>query len=57
MHAVRPRRYVHPAVLAVLRIVFRYSETRDAYVLRLIGNRYGPVLKPSDPAPRAASGR
>jgi hypothetical protein len=39
---------VHPAVLWVLRPVFRYSETREAYVLRVIGNRRGPVLRPSD---------
>jgi hypothetical protein len=44
--AARERRYVRPALLVALRPVFRYSETRGAYVLRLIGNRFGPVLKP-----------
>jgi hypothetical protein len=42
---VRRRRYVSKALLAGLKPVFRHSETRDAYVLRLVGNRFGPVLK------------
>ena len=44
-HQARPRHYLPPAVLAVLRSLFRYSEGRDAYVLRLVGHRAGPVLK------------
>jgi hypothetical protein len=28
-----------------LSALFRYSAGRDAYVLRGIGNRFGPVLK------------
>jgi hypothetical protein len=28
---------------------FRYSSTRDAYVLRGIGNRFGPVLQTRQP--------
>ncbi len=44
--AARQRRYVSPALLAALRPLLRYSETRQAYVLRLVGNRFGPVLKP-----------
>ena len=43
--AARERRYVRPALLVALRPAFRYSETRGAYVLRLVGNRFGPVLK------------
>ena len=30
--------------MAMLRPLFRYSPTRDAYVLRLIGKSAGPVL-------------
>ena len=41
----RPRRYVAPWALAMLRPVMRHSSTRDAYVLRLVGNRWGPVVR------------
>lgn len=41
----RPRRQLHPALLGVLRPLLRYSESRNAYVLRLVGNRIGPVLR------------
>ncbi len=41
----RPRRYVSPRLMALLGPVLRYSSTRDAYVLRAIGNRVGPVLR------------
>jgi hypothetical protein len=45
-HKPRPRRTVSPRRLRMLRVVgFRYSASRDAYVLRLIGNRLGPVYK------------
>ena len=44
--APRRRHYVSPALLVGLSPLFRYSDTRDAYVMRLVGNRYGPVLKP-----------
>jgi hypothetical protein len=40
----RPRHEVHHAALLLLRPVFRYSRFRDAYVLRGVGNRMGPVL-------------
>jgi hypothetical protein len=43
----RRRRHVAPALLSALRPLFRYSATRDAHVLRLVGNRIGPVLKPT----------
>jgi hypothetical protein len=48
----RKRRYVSPALLSILRLVFRRSDSRDAYVLRLVGNRRGPVLKPAHQDPR-----
>ncbi|MCW3032210.1 MAG: hypothetical protein QOK19_483 [Solirubrobacteraceae bacterium] len=41
----RPRRYVAPRWLAIGRPLLRYSEPRDAYVLRLVGRKWGPVLK------------
>lgn len=43
---VRPRRYLARHWLLVLRPVFRYSATRDAFVLRFLGNSTGPVLRP-----------
>jgi hypothetical protein len=43
----RPRTFVHPALLSVARVAFRHSFTRDAYVLRGVGDRHGPVLKRS----------
>jgi hypothetical protein len=33
--------------LIALKPFFRHSYSRDAYVLRLVGNRFGPVLVPS----------
>ena len=42
----RPRRQVRPATLRLARILgFRFDEGRDAYVLRLVGRRFGPVLR------------
>jgi hypothetical protein len=41
----RPRHYVSPRLLTVLLPLFRYSLTRDAYVLRLLGQHAGPVLR------------
>jgi hypothetical protein len=41
----RPRRYVAPRWLSLLGPVLRYSGSRDAYVLRAVGNRLGPVLR------------
>jgi len=41
----RPRHYVSPLALAAMRPILRFSEGRDAYVLRLAGNRAGPVLR------------
>ncbi len=41
----RPRRYVRSGLLTVAFPLFRYSMTRDAYVLRLVGQRFGPVLR------------
>lgn len=41
----RPRRYVARQWLLLMRPVLRYSTVRDAYVLRLVGRRTGPVLR------------
>jgi hypothetical protein len=41
----RPRRYVAEHWLLLLKPVLRYSTTRDAFVLRGIGNSRGPVLR------------
>jgi hypothetical protein len=46
----RPRHRVHPVVLALLRPALRYSYTREAYVLRGVGNQRGPVFVRDAPA-------
>lgn len=60
----RPRRPISPKLVWLLRIGgFRYSHSRDAYVLRGIGNDFGPVFKvrvaplmaDSEPRPGAES--
>ncbi|HEV3070498.1 MAG TPA: hypothetical protein VGY76_03620 [Solirubrobacteraceae bacterium] len=43
--AVRPRRYVARGWLLIFRPILRYSATRDAYVLRAVGSKRGPVLR------------
>lgn len=57
----RPRRHISSRTMVIARLAgFRYSRHREAYVLRLVGNRFGPVLKtiPSgihQPSPRRHS--
>jgi hypothetical protein len=51
----RPRRYVAPHWLLLVRPLFRYSTTRDAFVLRAVGNSTGPVLRPDRRSRRAGS--
>jgi hypothetical protein len=41
----RRRRYVPSYALVIMRPLLRYSQTRDAYVLRIVGRRKGPVLR------------
>ena len=41
----RPRHYVARHWITIGRPVFRFSEHRDAYVLRLVGRKWGPVLR------------
>jgi len=44
VHSPRPRRSVSAATVTLLWPLFRYSPIRDAYILRAIGGRRGPVL-------------
>jgi hypothetical protein len=47
---------VRPATLRLARILgFRYDRGRHAYVLRLIGGRFGPVLRTTPPVDSAAA--
>ena len=46
VRASRPRRFVSRGAIVLLRPFFRFSSSRDAYVLRLIGDTHGPVLRP-----------
>ena len=41
----RPRRYLARHWLVLMRPVLRYSVSRDAYVLRGLGARVGPVVR------------
>jgi hypothetical protein len=41
----RPRRYVAQRWIAIGRPVLRYSQPRDAYVFRIVGRKWGPVLR------------
>lgn len=41
----RPRRYVARHWLMLARPLLRYSDSRNAYILRLVGRRWGPVLR------------
>jgi hypothetical protein len=42
---LRTRRYVARQWLTLLKPLFRYSYSRDAYVLRGVGRSMGPVLR------------
>lgn len=42
----RPRRYVPSLLVRALLPALRFSSSRDAYVLRGVGNHLGPVLRP-----------
>lgn len=54
MRTPRPRTPVSRRRLLLARVLFRYSYSRDAYVLRLVGNSRGPVLVPEAPQARSA---
>jgi hypothetical protein len=42
----RERRYVSPASILLRRPFLRYDMSRSAYVLRVVGEHRGPVLRP-----------
>ena len=44
-HTRRQRHHVGRVMFSLLQPVFRYSPTRDAWVLHVVGERYGPVLR------------
>lgn len=46
---MRPRHYVPRWLVVLLAPLFRYSVSRDAYILRGVGQRRGPVLKAGKP--------
>jgi hypothetical protein len=46
MTTIRPRRYLARPLFAIVRPLFRRSTGRDAYVLRVVGNSFGPVIRP-----------
>ncbi len=50
----RPRRYVAWHWLRLLTPVLRYSSSRRAYLLRGVGDRFGPVLRPERRATQRA---
>jgi hypothetical protein len=52
----RPRRQVRGAWIVLLSPVMRYSIAREAYVLRGVGRRFGPVLTRRPPPEALAAG-
>ena len=41
----RPRHYIRRPIFVLVRPLLRYSTTREAYVLRVVGGRFGPVVR------------
>ena len=51
--AARPRRRVGGRTLTMARALgFRHDPSRDAYILRGVGDRFGPVLRDKAAPPR-----
>jgi len=48
IRSVRRHRPTSRWVITLLRPLFRYSLTVDAYVLRIGGARWGPILEPKE---------
>jgi hypothetical protein len=48
----RKRHLVGKRTIRLVRPFFRYSRVRDAYVLRIVGRRHGPVLRLKRPGLR-----
>ena len=55
--APRRRRDVSRVFFFALRPVFRYSDPREAWILRFVGERYGPVLREPDARARRGARR
>jgi hypothetical protein len=51
----RRRRRIRPSRARWIRPLFRYSYTRDAFVLRVVGRHVGPVFQVADRARPAAA--
>jgi hypothetical protein len=49
----RIRRHIPKPLLLLLAPIYRHDDDRDAWVLRLIGTKLGPVLRPNGYVPRA----
>ena len=45
VHTHRQHHYVGRVTFWLLQPFFRYSTTRQAWVLRMLGERHGPVLR------------
>jgi hypothetical protein len=44
----RPRRHLPRPIVTILgATLFRWSENRRAYILRVVGRQYGPVIRGS----------
>ena len=52
----RKRRRILPRSVILIRPIFRFSIERDAYVLRVVGDWVGPVLRISKPNEQAGHG-
>lgn len=55
----RRRRFISLATARRIQFLFRYSESRDAYILKGIGGFFGPVFKvrrPTDVDPPIVQG-
>ncbi len=47
----RPRRELHPLVFGAVRPLFRFSYSRDAWVLIGVGETVGPVVRRREAKP------
>jgi hypothetical protein len=58
--SARPRHEIPNTALVLLKPIYRYDYKRDAWILRIIGPRLGPVLRPhgygATPVPLRQSG-
>jgi peptidoglycan hydrolase-like protein with peptidoglycan-binding domain len=45
LRSQRQRHYIRRPTFLLVRPLLRYSTTREAYVLRIVGGRFGPVVR------------